>query len=80
MILLAQNRQEERDRAQTERDRVVAESTQADTEYLARELASVRLMLADAITGEELRDQLAELTAMVSSLSAHLGGEAPAVR
>ena len=45
----------------------VAERTQADTEFLARELASVRLMLADVVTGEELRDQLAELTASVAA-------------
>ena len=37
----------------------VAERTQADTEFLAREIASVRLMLADVVTGEELREQLA---------------------
>ena len=61
LILLAQNRQEARDRAQSENDRSVAERTQADTEFLAREIASVRLMLADVVTGEELRDQLAEL-------------------
>ena len=45
LILLAQNRQDERDRATTERDRQVAARTQADTEYLARELAAVRLAI-----------------------------------
>jgi uncharacterized membrane protein len=58
LILLAQNRQEGRDRAQAEVDRNVAERTQADTEFLAREIAGVRVMLADVVTGEELRDQL----------------------
>ena len=43
LILLAQNRQDERDRAQAEQDRAEYARTQADTEYLARELASVRL-------------------------------------
>ena len=43
LILLAQNRQDDRDRAQAEVDREVNARTQADTEYLARELASVRL-------------------------------------
>src|SRR5204863_507690 len=43
LILLAQNRQEERDRAQTERDREQSARTQADTEFLAREIASIRL-------------------------------------
>lgn len=45
LILLAQNRQDDRDRENIERDRVVAARTQADTEFLARELASVRLSL-----------------------------------
>jgi uncharacterized membrane protein len=58
LILLAQNRQEARDRAQAEVDRNVAERTQADTEFLAREIAGVRVMLADVVTGEELREQL----------------------
>ena len=41
LILLAQNRQESRDRIQADTDRRVAERTQADTEFLARELAGV---------------------------------------
>ena len=61
LILLAQNRQEGRDRTQAELDRSVAERTRADTEFLAREIAGVRLMLADAVTGDELREQLADL-------------------
>src|SRR4051795_13766592 len=56
LILLAQNRQADRDRAQTERDRELSARTQADTEYLARELAAVRLSLSDVVTGEDLRD------------------------
>ena len=69
LILLAQNRQEARDRTQSENDRFVAERTQADTEFLAREIASVRLMLADVVTGEELRDQLAELSSSIAALA-----------
>ena len=61
LILLAANRQEARDRVQAELDRQVAERTQSETEFLAREIAGVRLMLADVVTGEELRDQLEEL-------------------
>lgn len=72
LILLAQNRQESRDRAQSEHDREVYERTQADTEYLARELAGVRLMLADIVTGEELREQLDELREAVTALSERL--------
>ena len=47
LILLAQNRQERRDRVTTQNDREVAERTQADTEFLAREIASVRLSMSD---------------------------------
>ena len=55
LILLAQNRQDDRDRAQAQEDRDVNARTQADTEYLARELASVRLTLADVVTADDLR-------------------------
>ena len=56
LILLAQNRQETRDRAQIERDRDLANRTQADTEYLARELAAVRLALGDVASQEDVGD------------------------
>ena len=72
LILLAQNRQERRDRAASDYDRQVAERTQADTEFLAREIAGVRLALADVVTGEELRQQLAALTAGVERLEERL--------
>ena len=54
LILLAQNRQEDRDREALERDRDEARRTQQDTEYLARELASIRIALADVVTAEDL--------------------------
>ena len=66
LILLAQNRQDERDRANTERDRQVAARTQSDTEYLARELAAVRLALNDVVTNQDLSEQLEHLTKMIS--------------
>ena len=69
LILLAQNRQERRDRVTAEYDRDVAERTQADTEFLAREIAGVRLALADVVTGEELRDQLDTLTKSIDQLA-----------
>jgi uncharacterized membrane protein len=56
LILLAQNRQDDRDRAQVMEDRRVAARTQADTEFLARELASLRLTLADVAMTDDLRD------------------------
>jgi len=75
LILLAQNRQERRDRAAAELDRQVAERTQADTEFLAREIAGVRLALADVVTGEELREQLSALTAAVERLESRMNSE-----
>ncbi len=68
LILLAQNRQEQRDRMQTENDRRVAERTQADTEFLARELASIRLSLADVATTGEIGDHLDRLTAAIERM------------
>ncbi len=54
LILLAQNRQEARDREQAQRDREQVARTQADTEFVARELASIRLVLADVVTNADL--------------------------
>ena len=65
LILLAQNRQDERDRAIIERDRQVAARTQTDAEYLARELASVRLALDGMVTREDLHDALARLEKLI---------------
>lgn len=72
LILLAQNRQELRDRAQTDIDRRVAERTQADTEFLARELASIRLSLNGVATSTEVGDHLDRLTAAIERMSARL--------
>jgi uncharacterized membrane protein len=66
LILLAQNRQDDRDRANIERDREVAARTQADTEFLARELAAVRLALADVVTTEDLDDSLSRLAKVIA--------------
>ena len=66
LILLAQNRQDERDRATTERDRQVAARTQADTEYLARELAAVRLALNDVVTTQDLAEHLEQLAKLIA--------------
>jgi uncharacterized membrane protein len=54
LILLAQNRQEVRDQRQNERDRQVASRTLADAEFITRELASIRLGLADVATVAEV--------------------------
>jgi uncharacterized membrane protein len=66
LILLAQNRQDERDRANIERDRQVAARTQADTEYLARELAAVRLALNDVVTNQDLAEQLEHFAKLIA--------------
>ena len=67
LILLAQNHQEERDRLQAETDRAVAASTQANAEFLARELASVRLALSNVVTTDELREQLEEVVKLLAN-------------
>lgn len=68
LILLAQNRQERRDRETAETDREVAERTREETEFLAREIASVRLALSDVVTGEDIDDRLERLMTMVEQL------------
>jgi len=72
LILLAQNRQEQRDRVQTELDRRVAERTQVDTEFLARELAGVRLGLSDVASSSELEDHLERITKAIDRLTDRL--------
>jgi uncharacterized membrane protein len=66
LILLAQNRQDERDRANIDRDRQVAARTQADTEYLARELAAVRLALSDLVTTQDLAEHMEHLAKLIA--------------
>ena len=61
LILLAQNRQADRDRVQYEQDRAQAERTIADTDYLTRELASLRMAVGDVATRDFLRSELRQL-------------------
>ena len=61
LILLAQNRQDDRDRVALEQDRVQAERALADTEYLTREVAALRLALRDAATRDFIRSELRDL-------------------
>ena len=77
LILLAQNRQDDRDRANIERDREVAARTQADTEFLAREIASVRLALADVVTTQDLEDSLATLAKLIADQSPQVSPSEP---
>ena len=61
MILLAQNRQDDRDRVQFEQDRIRAERNLADTEYLAREIVALRLAMNDMASKEFIRQELRAL-------------------
>ncbi|MFD0683153.1 DUF1003 domain-containing protein [Actinomadura fibrosa] len=61
LILLAQNRQDDRDRVQYERDRAGSERSMADTEYLTREIAGLRLALNDVVTRDFLRSELQQI-------------------
>ncbi|GAA1128412.1 DUF1003 domain-containing protein [Kribbella jejuensis] len=63
LILLAQNRQEGRDRVQYERDRDVDARTRADMEFLAREMASLRMAVGEVATRDFLRSELRSLLA-----------------
>ena len=73
LILLAQNRQAERDRQETERDRRSSGRTQADTEYLARELAAIRLALGEMPTRDYLDEELERLQHQIQDLRGRLG-------
>ncbi len=68
LILLAQNRQENRDRVALEEDRRRASQTKADTEYLARELAALRLAVGEVVTREYLRHEMEDLRTMLTGL------------
>jgi uncharacterized membrane protein len=71
LILLAQNRQADRDRVQFEEDRSRNERNIADTEYLAREVASLRIALGDVATRDFIRG---ELQRMLDELDARREG------
>jgi uncharacterized membrane protein len=79
LILLAQNRQADRDRVAFEQDRQRAERNLADTEYLAREVAALRIALRDVATRDhlhsELRDLLEQLTEAQGRLMETQGSE-----
>src|SRR6476660_9095355 len=61
LILLAQNRQDDRDRVSLDEDRNRAAQTKADTEYLAREIASLRIDVGEVATRDYLRSELDKL-------------------
>jgi uncharacterized membrane protein len=61
LILLAQNRQDDRDRVNLEEDRSQDRQSAADLDYVARELAAVRLALGEVVTRDFLRSELSRL-------------------
>lgn len=68
LILLAQNRQDDRDRLSLDLDRQRAAETKADTEFLARELAGVRMSVGETVTRDYLRRELGELTELIQRI------------
>jgi uncharacterized membrane protein len=78
LILLAQNRQENRDRVTLDEDRRRAAETKADTEYLARELAALRLAIGDvAKTRDFLRRELEHLRGLLEDRHPDRASKAP---
>lgn len=71
LILLAQNRQDDRDRVSLEQDRQRAERNLADTEFLAREIAALRIGLSEVATRDFVRSELRNL---LEDLTAELDG------
>ncbi|TDD87027.1 DUF1003 domain-containing protein [Actinomadura darangshiensis] len=61
LILLAQNRQDDRDRVQYEQDRARGDRSIADTEYLTREIAGLRVALNEVVTRDFLRSELQQI-------------------
>lgn len=67
LILLAQNRQTDRDRVAAEQDRQRAERSLADTEFLAREIASLRIALSEVATRDFVRSEMRNLLEEISA-------------
>ncbi|MEO5832447.1 MAG: DUF1003 domain-containing protein [Nakamurella sp.] len=75
LILLAQNRQDDRDRISLEEDRNRALQTRAGTEYLAREIAALRVAINEVATRDYLRGELEKLRGDLEELSGKITGE-----
>lgn len=72
LILLAQNRQTDRDRVTAEQDRQLGERNLADTEYLAREMAALRIALNEVATRDFVRSELRNLLEELDTKHARL--------
>ncbi|MBC2933876.1 DUF1003 domain-containing protein [Nocardioides sp. zg-1228] len=77
LILLAQNRQENRDKVLAEQDRRVNAQSQADMEFLAREVASLRMAVGEVATRDFLRSELRGLMGDIEDLSRRAPGDEP---
>lgn len=79
LILLAQNRQDDRDRVAMEQDRQRAERNLADTEYLAREIVALRMALTEVeeriVSRDALREELRALLERLDERDAERDGE-----
>ncbi|MFC9893911.1 DUF1003 domain-containing protein [Nocardia sp. NPDC127579] len=73
LILLAQNRQDNRDRVALEEDRTRAAQTKADTEFLARELAALRIAVGEVATRDYLRRELEEMREVLDRIESAAG-------
>src|ERR1700760_2495615 len=69
LILLAQNRQTDRDKSEIERDREVNARSLAETEYLAREIAAVRLAVDHKVDREELNEWMERVLHAIERLA-----------
>ena len=72
LILLAQNRQADRDKSETERDREMNARSLADTEFLAREMAAIRIALEHKVDRDDLVEQFDSLRGTIERM-----GEVP---
>jgi uncharacterized membrane protein len=68
LILLAQNRQADRERAEVERDREMNARAMADADYLAREIAAIRIALEHKADREDLVEPIERLTQALENL------------
>ncbi|GGT39955.1 DUF1003 domain-containing protein [Streptomyces purpureus] len=78
LILLAQNRQDDRDRVNLEQDRKQNERSIADTEYLTREIASLRMGLGEVATRDWIRSEFDDLLKEIDDRRVLFPAEQPA--
>jgi uncharacterized membrane protein len=68
LILLAQNRQTDRDKAEAQRDREINARSLADTEFLAREMAAIRIALEHKADRDDLQEPIERLTQVLERI------------